>query len=80
MPFELGGKFYMTSAEVLDDIKISRQTLWRWRREGKIPIGKRFRDGKILFDVDEVTLIREYANRIDLDYIGHHPMQLKLFK
>ena len=61
----INGIEYYAAAEVLKKLGISRQTLWRWRQQGKIPPGHRFRDGKTLFTAQEVETIREYATHIE---------------
>jgi predicted site-specific integrase-resolvase len=65
MPFEVDGTHYLTASDVLKELKITRQTLWRWRQEGKVPLGRRYRNKKILFSSDELEAIRTYANRVE---------------
>jgi hypothetical protein len=62
---EIGGVTYFSATELIVELGVSRQTLWRWRHHGKIPTGHRYRDKTILFTADEVELIRQYANRIE---------------
>jgi hypothetical protein len=78
MPVELNDRLYFSVAEVLDDTRVSRQTLWRWRQDGKVPAGHRFRDRQVLFDEDEFQAIRSYATSVEpLDGAAR---QLRLFK
>lgn len=65
MPLEIDGAQFLTQAEVLDLCGITRQTLWRWRQEGKIPSGHRLRGRTVVFSSDEVQAIRDYALRIE---------------
>ncbi len=65
MPREIRGIEYFSAAEVARGLGLSRQTLWRWRRDGKIPSGHRFRDGQIMFTQAEVDRIYEHANRLE---------------
>ena len=65
MPRDIGGVVYVAGAEVAREIGVSRQTLWRWRRAGRIPAGHRFRDGQIVFTEHEVEEIREHANKLE---------------
>ena len=65
MPVQIEGVEYLSSAEIARDIGVSRQTLWRWRQYGKVPVGQRFRDGKILFTPTEANAIRRFANHIE---------------
>jgi hypothetical protein len=62
---EIDGVRYFSASELLIELGVSRQTLWRWRQQRKIPAGHRYRDKTILFTADEVELIRQYANRIE---------------
>jgi hypothetical protein len=65
MAIEIEGVKYFTAADIHRDLGIVRQTLWRWRRAGNIPSGRRYRDRRIVFTKQEVEAIREYANRLE---------------
>lgn len=65
MAVEINGIKYLSATEVLETVDVTRQTLWRWRQEGKIPAGHRFRGRQVVFSLEEVTAIHEYANRIE---------------
>ena len=65
MPTEINGIQYLSATELLERIDVTRQTLWRWRQEGKIPAGHRFRGRQVVFSPEEVLAIRKYANRIE---------------
>ena len=65
MPIKVDGVSYLTTADVLEELKVSRQTLWRWRSDGKVPRGSRFRNNQLLFTQQEFSRIGEYANRIE---------------
>jgi hypothetical protein len=43
---------------------VSRQTLWRWRSAHRVPQGRRFRNGQVLFSEDEFAEIRAYATQV----------------
>ncbi len=78
MPVTIAGRAYYSNAEVAQELKVSRQTLWRWRERGKIPAGMRFRSRQVLFTENEVELIRDYANRLEPIELGG-PQQMGLF-
>ena len=42
MPLEIAGFEYLTTVEVCQLVNISRQTLWRWRQDSRIPPGPAF--------------------------------------
>jgi predicted DNA-binding transcriptional regulator AlpA len=65
MPTHIEGVDYFSLDEVLSDLGITRQTFWRWRKEGNVPGGHRFRDRRVLFTATELRTIREFANRIE---------------
>jgi predicted site-specific integrase-resolvase len=70
---------YFTAADIQRDLGIARQTLWRWRKGGKIPQGRRYRDRQIVFTRQEVEAIREHSNRLEpVDSTSSD--QLKLFR
>ena len=71
----IAGATYLSVSQVAKEIGVSRTTLWRWRHEGKIPLGRRYRNGLILFSAAEVGLVREYADR--LEPIGLNGKELK---
>lgn len=65
MPIAVEGITYFSAVEVVQDVGVSRQTLWRWRQEGKVPAGRRYRDKQVLFTPAELDQIRQHANRIE---------------
>lgn len=78
MAIRINGTEYFPATEVTEKLGIARQTLWRWRQEGKIPAGYRYRDRQLLFTADEVETISQFANRIEpIKQVDAH--QLKLF-
>ncbi len=65
MPVDINGVSFLTVTEVLQRIAVARQTLWRWRQNGRIPPGHRFRGRQVIFSPEEVAAIEAYANRIE---------------
>src|SRR5438093_1517765 len=61
---KIAGTTYLAATDVARYIGVSRTTLWRWRHEGKIPLGRRYRNGLILFAPAEVEIVRQYAERL----------------
>ena len=78
MPITLEGVTYLSVTEVAGSLGISRQTLWRWRYGERVPAGRKFRAGQVLFTPGEVQAIRDYANQVE-PIGGTPPEQLKLF-
>jgi DNA-binding transcriptional MerR regulator len=75
---KINGIEYFTVPEILKELRIARQTLWRWRQQGKIPPGHRYRDRNLLYTLDEVEEIRQFANRVE-DIGLANKNQLRLF-
>lgn len=65
MSIKINGVTYFSATEVTRELGISRQTLWRWRQEGKIPTGHRYRDRQVLFTIHEIEAVRQFANRVE---------------
>jgi len=65
MPILINEISYLTAREIEKELGVSRQTLWRWRQEGKVPAGHRVRSRQVVFTPEEVTAIREYANFVE---------------
>ncbi len=79
MAEKIEGIDYVSSTEMTAELGISRQTLWRWRTEGKIPPGHKFRDGRVLFTLGEVEEIRRFSTHIEpLQGVRHR--QIGLFR
>lgn len=78
---QIAGITYISAAALQKELRISRQTLWRWRQEAKVPAGYRFRNRQILFTAAEVETIREFANRLEPAEAGAGSTrrQLRLF-
>jgi len=56
---------YVPALALAEAVRVSRQTIWRWRKTGKIPAGHRFRDGQLFFTTGEAGEVRQFANRIE---------------
>jgi hypothetical protein len=64
-PLEIAGQPFFSASQVAESLQVSRQTFWRWRKRGKVPAGRLFRDGRIVFTTEEVQVIRDFANRLE---------------
>ena len=65
LPLEVSGSKCFTVSELAVDLCVSRQTMWRWRREGEIPSGSRFRNRQVVFTPEKADAVLEYANRVE---------------
>ena len=74
----IAGVEYYSTAEVAEAANISRQTLWRWRREGAVPDGHRFRNHRVLFSRREYEEILSYANRIESPSMNRDQLAMNL--
>jgi len=80
MPVQIDGEVYYTNTEVSEELAVSRQTLWRWREKGHIPSGLRYRTRQVLFKLEEVEAIRQFANHLEpIELGGGGSKQLGLF-
>lgn len=79
MAVSIDGEHYLTLTDVSDEVRITRQTLWRWRQDGKVPRGRKYRGREVLFTEEEFAQIRKYAQRLEPIEPGD-PNQLRLFK
>lgn len=62
---EINGSIYVTATSLAKQVRVCRQTLWRWRQGGQIPSGHRHRNGQVLFTKEEVEAVLAFANRVD---------------
>ena len=65
MPLNVNNEKFYTMSEVAERAGVARQTIWRWKRDDKIPNGRRYRGRELLFTSDEVVEICDYAHRIE---------------
>lgn len=80
MSVEVNGIRYFSKAEVAEIISVSRQTLYRWIDEGKIPAPRheRRRDGRLLYSQADLDEIQSFANDVEpVDQSS--PDQMRLF-
>jgi len=78
MPTVIQEVQYFSHNEVADRVGVDRTTLWRWRKEGEVPQGRRFRGNVVLFTEAELRVIEDYAFRMEpIDPAD--PDQIRLF-
>jgi len=77
-PIEIEGTRYFSVATVARAVGVSRQTVWRWRLDGKIPPGHLYRNHQTVFTSEEVNAVREFANKVE-PIEGGPARQLRLF-
>jgi hypothetical protein len=65
VPLEIKGLTYLSLSEAAEQAEVTRQTLWRWRQERKVPMGHRYRGRQVIYTPAEVREIEQFANRID---------------
>ena len=61
----VNGVDFFTSAEVAAAAGVTRQTLWRWRLDRRIPQGRRYRDRMILYTAAEREEVCQFAHRLE---------------
>ena len=79
MAVTIDGETYYSASDVAELVGISRQTLWRWQQDKKVPGGQRFRGRMLVFTEEELDTIRQYANRLEPAGTGA-PSQIPLFR
>ena len=78
MPIDIDGVTYYAVSDVTEQLGVSRQTLWRWKKNGKVPAGRRMRNNQVVFTKTEFDSIRMYANAVEpIDPASEN--QLRLF-
>lgn len=70
---QIDGTLYFIATEVANAVGITRQTLWRWRTEGRIPAGRRYRGHQVMFTEPEVKAIQRFAHRLEPDPLKSTP-------
>jgi len=65
MPLTIEGVEFFTNTEVTQKLGVSRQTLWRWRADGDVPLGRRYRRKSVVFTKEEVDQIFAFANKVE---------------
>ena len=82
MPVEVSGIRFFNVRDVAEIVGVSRQSIWRWHRDNKIPSPRyiRKKHKHRLFTREEVEKIYEYAHRLEsVDSTEEFEHQLKLF-
>lgn len=80
MPTEVQGKTFYNITEVSEVADVTRQSIWRWRRDEKVPSGRRFQGREVLFTLAEVEMIFKYAHRLEPNGSPQFGDQLALFE
>ena len=70
MPLEVDGGEYFSADEVAEQADVSRQTLWRWRQEGLVPAGRKYRRRRLLFSREDLKAILDFAHRLEPVELG----------
>lgn len=64
MPVDIESATYFTVGEVANMVGRNRTTLWRWRQQHRIPLGRKYCDNQVLYSAEEVALVFSYAHRL----------------
>ena len=78
MPTEIHGVTYFTQKEILSRIGRERTTLWRWRKDGKVPMGSTSNSKQVYFTAAEAAAIETYAVEVEPINMSD-PTQMRLF-
>ena len=71
MSLTIDGETYYSLRELTDLIGVSRQTLWRWRKEGRVPVGRKYRRKHVVFSEAETREIKRLADRLEPADLQH---------
>ena len=61
MPAEIDGSIFYSCTDVAEACGVSRQTIWRWRQDGVIPVGRTRRGRSVVFTANELEYIQARA-------------------
>lgn len=75
--FRIGTTEYVDAACLVRYYGVTRQTLWNWRRTGKIPPGFRYRN-RVVFSLDEVRQIEVFVHHLVPSELTPSSNQLRL--
>jgi len=73
----IGGQTYYEATKILRVLRISRQTLWLWRKDQLIPVGSRHRN-RLVFSKNETAQIVAHAARLEPVELSDTKAQMKL--
>jgi hypothetical protein len=73
----IGNKTYYEGAKILRALRISRQTLWLWRKDQLIPAGSLHRN-RLVFSDEETAQIVAHAARVEPVELRDTKAQMKL--
>ena len=80
VPVLVSGTPFYTATETTEIVGVSRQSLWRWRRDSLVPCGRRYRGRELLYTRGEVETIYAHAHRLErADAAEKLALQLDLF-
>jgi len=65
MPTEIEGSIFYSCTDVATACNVSRQTIWRWRQEGLIPMGRSRKGRSVAFSATELEYIRAHARQLE---------------
>ena len=69
MPIQMNGQTYYRTAEICQEIGISRATLYRWLRTGLLVKSYKDRRGWRLFTEDDLNKLNVKAMEVQTEYI-----------
>jgi cysteine desulfurase len=65
MPIRIDGSTFYSCTDVASACGVSRQTIWRWRQDGLIPIGRSRPGRSVVFSATELEYIRAHAGQVE---------------